>query len=137
MLLAGDFNTHLYAELITAISRTDTTVLTSAMAAAEGEARGYLSRYDTATLFTATGTDRDPVLLMYLKDLAAWHFITLANADVDLELRKTRYDDAIAWLKGIQSGKIVYPDWPLPVEETQGDNDLWQVSSRPRRETNY
>ena len=136
-LAKADFNTHIYAELIDVIQRNDDTVLNAAMAAAESEATGYLSRYDTDTLFALAGENRDPALLMRVKDIAAWHFVTLANADISIELRKTRYDEAISWLKDVQSGKSHMKDWPLPVEAEPGDNDIIKVSSRTRRDTNW
>jgi len=138
MLLENDFNTHLYPELIDAISREDDTLLDDAITAAEQEAKGYLSRYDLDTLFAATGTDRDAALMMRLKDMAVWHYIVLANAGTDLELRKTRYDEAIKWLILIQSGKVWYKDWPLPPSyNSEGQGDLFQVTSQPKRDTRY
>lgn len=137
MLVKADFNTHIYTELINVIQRNDETILTAAIAAAESEAKGYLSRYDTDSLFAQDGQDRDPALLMRLKDMAAWHFITLANADIDLEVRKTRYDEAKSWLKDVQSGKVHMKDWPLPTEAEPGDNDIIKVSSRTKRDTNW
>ncbi len=137
MLTEQDFKTRLYPELIDAISREDDAVLIDAMAAAEEEAQGYLHRYDIDALFGATGSDRSAALLMKLKDIAAWHFIVLANADVQLELTKTRYDEAIKWLEKIQSGKIYYENWPVPAEELNGEGNVWQVSSRPKRTTNF
>lgn len=135
MVTEEDFKTHMYAELIGAIGRNDQTILPQAIKAAEGEAEGYLSRFDTDTLFAAVGEERDPTLLMYVKDMAAWHFITLANPNTDLEFRKTRYEDAVRWLKGIQSGKIVPKGWPPAVEE--GAESFFHVSSSPKRPTRW
>ena len=56
-------------------------------------------------------SDRDSVLLMYLKDMAVWHFIPVANPNIDIEYREIRYNKAIAWLKNIQGGKIVPQGW--------------------------
>jgi phage gp36-like protein len=137
MLVKADLSTHIYSELITAIQRDDDTIINAAIAAAESEAKGYLSRYDTDALFAQAGQDRDPALLMRLKDMAAWHFITLANADINLEVRKTRYDEAKSWLKDVQSGKVHMKDWPLPEEIEPGDNDIIKVSSRTKRDTNW
>lgn len=135
MLLKDDLKTHLYAEQITVISRSDEELLDEAIAAAIGQAKGYLSRFDINTLFSATLGDRDKTLLMYLKDLATWHFITLANAGADLEFRESRYKQAIAELGKIQSGKTVPFGWPLnPVETKQ---DVFYVKSDLKRETNY
>jgi len=135
MLLAHDLKSHLYDEQITVISRKDGTIIDSAIAAAQQEAKGYLSRYDINALFSKSDDHRDPTLLMYLKDMATWHFITLANANADLEFRQARYKDALAWLKGIQSSKIVPFGWPTSTVENH--NTTWLVSSDTKRETNY
>lgn len=137
MITVSDFNTHIYAELINAISRDNPEILMSALDAAVQEVKGYLGRYNTQTLFSAAGGNRDSLLLMVLKDVASWHFIALANANIDLELRKTRYDDAINRLKDIQSGKVVYPDWPLADTDEPSSGDNWQVGSRTKRNTHY
>ena len=139
MLQIADLKTHLYAELVTAISRDDETIMQAAIAAAEQQAKGYLGRYNIAALFGTTGASRDPLLLMYLKDLAAWHFITLANANIDMSVRKSRFDDAIDALKNIQAGKVFHEDWPLPavVVGQETENDIFQISSEPKRGTRY
>lgn len=87
-------------------------------------------------LFAREDEARDPLLMQRVKDIAVWHFITLANPDTNMQLRKTRYDEAIAWLKDIQKGQVIMKSWPLPLIEdyVQGS---WNVSSRPRRETNW
>lgn len=135
MLLPADLTTHLYNEQITAISRSDTTLIPEAIAAAEGEAKGYMSRYDIDAIFGAVGTARDKTLLMWLKDMATWHFITLANANADMEFRESRYNQGIAWLKNIQSGKIVPYGWPLTAVENMDSS--FHVTSDPKRTTNY
>lgn len=135
MLLAQDLNSHLYDEQIAVISRNDATLIDTAIAAAEQEAKGYLSRYDIETLFAKEDDERDPTLLMYLKDMATWHFITLANANADMDFRQARYKDALTWLKGIQASKIVPFGWPVTTIENQ--DTTWLVTSQTRRETNY
>lgn len=136
MVTPQDFKTHLYAELIEAIDREDDTILSDAIASAEAEAMGYLSRYDVDVLFAAVDPDRDPALLMYVKDMAVWHFIVLANPNTDMELRKTRYDDALRWLKGIQSGKVVPRGWPVATGE-EGVDSYFHLSSQPKRDTRW
>jgi len=135
MVTPLDFKTHLFAELISAIDRNDEDILNDAIASAEGEASGYLSRFDLDALLGAIDGDRDATLLMYLKDMAVWHFITLANPNTDLEFRKTRYDDALRWLRGIQSGKIVPRGWPLATGEAE--EKFFHVSSAPKRPTRW
>lgn len=135
MLLAEDLKTHLYAEQITVISRSDATIIDKAIKAAEGEAKGYMSRYDIETIFGETEDDRDETLLMWLKDIATWHFITLANANADMEFRESRYNQGIKWLKDIQAGKVVPFGWPLTTVENQDTN--FHVTSDTKRKTNW
>lgn len=112
-----EFTSHIYEENLNVISRDDDTKISAAINAAIEEATGYMSRFDFATLFAAVADDRDPILMMYVKDIAKWHFINICNASVDLELAGDRYKKAIAWLDKVQSGRVV-PRWPLAVDET-------------------
>lgn len=134
MLSRQDFNTHVYAELIAAIERNQQ-LLEQAIQAAEAQAKGYLSRYDVDALFAAQGAQRDPFLLLLLKDLAAWHFVMLANPSIHLDIIRTRYEDAVSSFKSIQAGKHVPQDWPPATPESH--STLFQVSSQKRRNTSY
>lgn len=137
MITAVDFNTHLYPELINVIGRGEASILDEAIEAAEGEAIGYLGYYDTNALFALVGDSRDKTLLMRIKDMAVWHFIAVSNAGTDLELRATRYEQALKWLRDIQSAKITMKSWPLPVVETPGKNDSWKGNSKATRNTRF
>ena len=67
------------------------------------------------------------MLLIFLKDIAAWHLVNICNPNIDLKLRKERYDRAITWLKDVQKGNVV-PDLPLLTNElgvTSGDIILY------------
>ena len=86
-LTTEDMYTHIYQENIETICRGDEAVMLSAIDAAIEEASGYLTKYDTQTIFSATGSARNAILLLFVKDIAAWHFVNLCNAGVDLELR--------------------------------------------------
>lgn len=79
-----ELETHLYKENIEAISREDETILTAAIDAALQEAYGYLGAYDRKKIFEATGSQRNALLLIFVKDIAVWHFVNLCNAGTDL-----------------------------------------------------
>jgi phage gp36-like protein len=115
-LTQAELKTHIYGENVTAITRSDATIVTAAIDAAIAEAKGYLNAYDIATIFAATGTARNALLLVFVKDIAAWHLVVLSNAGVELQLRQDRYERAIAWLKAVQKGEIV-PDLPEAVDD--------------------
>lgn len=119
-LTKEEIGTHLYAGVTTEINRGDDTIINDAIAAAIAEARGYLTAYDMTAIFAATGDDRNPILLLYIKDIAVWHYIQLSNPGVEMELRLKRYEQAIKFLEKVQSGKtnpsLPYPSTPPPGE---------------------
>jgi phage gp36-like protein len=112
-ITVAELNTHLYGELVNEITRGNDQIAQMAIDAATAEVKSYLSDYDVQAIFTATGDNRNPLMLLLIKDIAAWHLVCLANPNIDIELRKTRYENAIKWLKGVQRGEIV-PDLPRP-----------------------
>ncbi len=88
-------------------------------------------------IFNAVGRDRNSLLLIFVKDIAVWHFIVLCNAGTDLEIREKRYDRAISWLKGVQKGDI-QPDLPVTIED-DGDKatDTIRTGSNPKKTQHF
>lgn len=136
-LTVEELYTHLHEEVIDEITGNDDTKAESAIKAALEEALGYLSAYDTATIFAATGDARNPILLLYTKDIAVWHFINLANPNVEMQLRLDRYEKAVKWLEKVQAGKT-NPSLPLPAAPEDGSplENFMKWGSNPKR-NNY
>jgi phage gp36-like protein len=136
-LTPSEINTHLYGEVNTENSRGDNTLLQAAMNAAIEEARGYLTAYDINAVFEREGDTRNPILLLYVKDITVWHYIQLANPSVDMQLRLERYEKAIKWLEKVQSGKtnpnLPYPAVPPPDEP----NNYMKWGSIYKRNNNF
>lgn len=128
-LTIQELSSHLRIENVYAIIRNDETIALAAIDGAIAEAKGYLTRYDVDALFGATGDNRHKLLLIFVKDIAAWHLINIVNPNIDLKLRKERYERAIAWLKDVQAG-IVQPDFPVVAEST--DNDIIRYGSNDK-----
>lgn len=141
-LTPEELNTHLYAELVDEITRSDDSIAQMAIDAGVFEMKGYLTGFDIPTIFSAMGDDRNPLVLTLAKDIAAWHLVCLANPNIDLDLREKRYNNAIAWLKGVQSGKIV-PDLPVvePPIDDEGNPIIqegkFRWGSNPKRQNHY
>lgn len=77
------------------------------------EMAGYLRPvYDTEAVFSATGNDRNRLIVMYTADIALYHLAASQPQKMGSEIRKERYERAIKWLEGVQAGKII-PDLPL------------------------
>lgn len=125
----------MYEGIIDTISDNDDENLIDAISTAMAEAGGYLNRYDTDIIFESDDRVKYANLRTYIKDIAKWHFINICNVSIDLELAKTRYDDAISRLKEIQSGKLSPKGWALLVE-TQ-DEGAFVINSRPKRGNYY
>lgn len=111
-----EMTTHIYQEDMDTISHGDDAAMMSAIDYAIGEVRGYLGKYDADRIFAARGKERNPILLLFVKDVAAWHFCNVCNAGVDIEMREKRYDRAIEWLKNNQNRKN--PDLPAATGNT-------------------
>ena len=134
-LNVDEIYTHLYEESIEAISGNDERLLLAAISGAIVESKGYLHAFDREAIFSKVGEERDPLLLIWLKDIAVWHYINIARPAIDFDVRERRYDAAIAWLKGVQKGDIV-PDFPRPVDpvtETEENTTGIKFSSNTKR----
>lgn len=81
------------------------------------EIAGYLRpKYNTEAVFSAAGTDRNRLVVMYTCDIALYHMAASTPQKMGMEIRKERYERAVKWLEGVQAGKIV-PDLPLAMDE--------------------
>ncbi len=121
-LTPNELITHLYGEVITEIHRGDIAICQQAIDAAVAEAASYLSAYDVTAIFEAEADSRNSILLLFVKDIAVWHYIQLSNPAVEMDLRRLRYENAIAWLTKVQKGQAV-PNLPTPQPpaDTNGD----------------
>jgi phage gp36-like protein len=82
-------------------------IRTQANILAESEARSYLiQKYDFDAEVVKTGLDRDPQLLQCILDIALYHLHTRISPRNIPELRETRYDNAIMWLKMCATGQV-------------------------------
>jgi len=130
-----DLNTHLYNETVETITRGDNAIAESAINTAKKEAKGYLSRFDVATIFTAEGENRDELLLTFVKDLAVYHLMTLGKPGIDYKMRQERYERACTWLKMVMRGEIT-PDLPLAPIET-APKPIITYGSNPKRDQHF
>ena len=142
IITSADLATNIYAEIITEITRTDTTITDRAVNAAILEAKMYLGRFDLLQLFgtdTTAPSVTDEYLKTLVKDLACWHLIRLSNTGVDYTTYRTAYQDAIAALKNIQSGQAQPQGWPYldTTSETAPSGNAISYNSNPKRNNYY
>jgi phage gp36-like protein len=140
-LIADNLKTHLHQEILSAITRDDATIINTQIDAGIAEVKSYCSRFDLDKLFDDANDDfvDDPNLFNKVKDVVCWQILALANVNISLDLFRTRYEDAIAWLKMVQSGKAD-PGWPVPEDDedtdrVEGSEVQWQ--SNTKRNNHY
>lgn len=102
------------------------------------EISGYLRpKYDTDAIFSATGTERNKLIVMYTCDIALYHMAASAPQKMGMEIRKERYERAVKWLEGVQAGKIV-PDLPLATDDDGNPTGLpFTYGSQPPLHHNW
>ena len=137
-LTVDELYPHLHDETVAVISRDTEAIPVAAIDAAIAEAKSYLHDFDTAAIFSAEGEARNALLLLFVKDIAVWHFVNLGNACIDMELREKRYDSAIAWLRLVQKGDLS-PDLPPRTAEPGNESPIGKIhfGSNPKRGQHY
>jgi phage gp36-like protein len=119
--------TSLYSEIIQQITRGDQEAAELQILAAESLVRSYMSRYDNDSIFgttnsepTYTGADVE-LIKKVVKIISSYYLVRMANPNVDIELFRADYEDALTWLKDLQAGNV-NPDLPYKPESPDGDN---------------
>jgi len=135
MYIATDeLTTHLGVEQIEAISDGDSTMLQAAIDAAVAEAKSYLKAYDIEAELAKAGTSRNALLIIFIKDIAVWHFVNICHVNTSMELRQDRYERAVSWLRAVQKCEVK-PDLPeLPAGEQAA---IISFSSNKKRNNHY
>lgn len=133
-----DYDASLHREILDSLTRGNEDVIEVCEDQAIAEMKGYLKcRYDVESIFSKTGTERHPLILMYAKDIAVYHIFCIHNPMKMSEIRKERYERAIAWLKAVNSDDIVIDAAELLPTETLNDNSRWQIKSNPLRPSHF
>ncbi len=117
-LTDSDFTMLIRNEVMAVVTNGDAANKDKAELAAIEEMTSYLAgRFDTGLIFD--DTDRNPLIIMYCIDILLYHLHSNINPRNIPELRKTRYDSAIEWLKRVAAGGL-NPNLPVTEgEESQ------------------
>jgi len=109
----------------------------NAEAEAQEEISGYLRpKYDTERIFSAEGDERNRLIVMRTCDIALYHLSASMPQKMGSEIRKERYERAVKWLEGVESGKIV-PDLPLAVDSGGETFGVISFGSQERQHYNW
>lgn len=130
-----DYDATIHREILDALLRKnsdsyDPQIIEICEDRAVSEMRSYLNKqYDCDAIFSAQGTDRHPLILMFAIDITVYHIFCQHNPYKMSQIRKDRYDRAIEWLKGVMRGNVTIDGAPTLDDETQGENSPWQTLS--------
>lgn len=108
-------------ETLDIISQSDEQIRLDAEKSAQEEVEGYLrARYDTAKAFAKQGDKRNAMLVRVMVSVTLFYLGQSLPQAMGNEQRETMYNNAIAWLKDVQSGRAM-PDLPL-YESADGED---------------
>lgn len=132
----SDYPASIHMEILDALVRQDDTLIEVCEDQAIAEMRGYLSgRYDCDKIFSATGDQRNQLVLMYAKDITLYHVFCIHNPQKISKIRMDRYERAIEWLKGVSKYQISVEGLPL-IENSETDSPF-RMKSNPKRVNHY
>lgn len=116
-----DYGTLILDEDITLINQTNQLNRDAAELMAVDQVSGYLrSKYDVAAIFALAGANRPKYLVMIVVDIALYHLHASIPGRFVPEIRRTRYEDAIAWLEKVAKG-LVDPGLTLKTDPDTGE----------------
>lgn len=111
-LTDNDYRVVIGEQALKTVLAAGTDVRSEAERTAIEEASCYLRpRYDAEAAFAARGDERNRMLVRTVADIAIYHLVSAIPQKMGMDIRRERYDTAIAWLQAIASGRVV-PDLP-------------------------
>ena len=128
-----DLASAIYGYQVDQITEGNDEIVYQAIEAAIQEVKSFLSEtlYDTVAIFSATGTNRNALLLAHTKTIAKWYIVELCNADIIQEQAKDRYDRAISWLTKLSKGTVALNELPtISITTTESETDTFGFGSR-------
>ena len=135
-----DYDASIHTEILNSLTRSDDAVIEICEDRAIAEMRSYMySRYDCDAIFSATGNDRHPLVLMMAIDIAIYHLFCLHNPQKLSQIRKDRYDRAVEWLKSVSKGQITIEGAPAAVvsDDTIQSAPMFNLRSNPPRHNRF
>ena len=129
-----DYDASVHREILDALVRDDETLVEICEDRAIAEMRSYLSkRYDCDAIFSAEGKERNQLILMMVIDIAVYHIFCIHNPQKLSQVRKDRYERAVAWMKAVANEDISIDGVPLLPEEERAAKAALMFRSNPKR----
>jgi hypothetical protein len=114
-LEVAELKSAIYTYQLDQITESDSSITIMAINTAVEEIKSYLNpgeqvkfrdgrkRYNVYAIFSATGSNRNPLILELAKSIAVFYITRLSNVDVVHEDIIKRYDRAIDWLEKVSA----------------------------------
>lgn len=129
-----DYDASIHKEILDAVTREDEAVVEICEDRAIAEMRCYLSkRYDCDKIFTATGEERNQLVLMMAIDIAIYHIISIHNPQSIKGIRKERYERAVEWMEAVANEDISIDGVPLLPEDVRANKSNFLMKSNRKR----
>lgn len=150
-LLPEELKSAIYSYQLDDITEGDDTIVIMGIEAAIQEVQSYFTPnyqqdwgdgrflYDIEAIFSATGSERNPLILQHVKTVAVWYIIELSNVDMNYEHAKERYDRSIQWLKDLAKGIVSIQGLPtkeISITDEEG-NPIETVPFRSGSRTKF
>ncbi len=135
--------TSLYPEIIETITRGNQESAELQIAAAEEFVKSYLFKYDLNAIFGTLDTEPthpSELVKKLVKIIASYYLVRMANPNVDIELFRKDYEDAVSILRDLRDGKnntalpYATDDATTPEDESNAETS-W--SSNPKRTNHF
>lgn len=129
-----DYDASVHREILDALVRDDQSLVEICEDRAIAEMRCYLSkRYDCDAIFSASGEDRNQLILMMVIDIAVYHIFCIHNPQKLSQIRKDRYERAVEWMRAVADEEISIDGVSLlPEDERAAKGSLMFKSNRKR-----
>lgn len=132
-----DYDASIHQEILDSLIRSDASIIEICEDRAIAEMRGYMSkRYDCDKIFSAEEENRSQIVLMMAIDIAIYHIFCIHNPRMMSEIRVSRYERAVEWLKGVRSGDITIDGLPIVEDTVRNSSSQYQIRSNRKRNNN-
>ena len=134
-----DYDASIHREILDSLLRADSEnydpqIIEICEDRAIAEMTSYLNKtYDVNAIFSATGSERNALILMFALDITIYHIFCQHNPYKISQIRQDRYERAVEWLKGVMKGDITIADAPRLPEEEEKANSAWQIAAEDIR----
>lgn len=133
-----DYGSRIHREILDALVRDDETIIEILEDQSIALMRSYLNnRYDCNAVFSATGGDRNNLILMMALDITVYNIFCIHNPQKISQITKDRYDRAVTWLKEVNAGKASIDGAPLQPDDVLAANSPYLTVSNRKRVNHY